>query len=821
MKNRNYIKLLTGILFSILLLFVIKSSVVQNFTIPGEVVTPYPTIINLGVEWNIKGDDNLNGTVTVQFREKGTSDWKQGMPLRRVPAGKIYGFKWGNKHSGSIFDLNPNTLYEIKLNLNDPDGGSAEKIVEVATRPVPVVNDSAEIIELLPGVHDTLFTKSGTKDHPVVYQCSEGTATYQFIDLKNKEWVYIEGLRIVNTEVTYIEDFGAGIRMDGAQNCVVRGCTINSVFGIVADKPGATNCYFCDNVLTGTCEWKNNAMGKYAKNLGEGIQITGSGNVICYNLVSGFWDCISTMEGSRCATQTGIDIYNNDIYQGDDDAIEADFSFSNCRIMRNRITNCCVGLSSQPGLGGPNYFIRNVMYNVIHAAFKLKNFSRGDVILHNTVIKVGAGLNGNQPMDFAYFRNNLAIGGPNGNVNYAGYGAGPPSAAYLLEPGKHSDLDYDAVGVYGTGYVATIGNKAFSEVEKHGIERITIEDVFNDVKFPYPPFPEKEVPDLRPKPNSKVVDAGVRIPNVNDDYKGKAPDCGAYESGQELPHYGPRKEKGEMVQEVFDTLIHSAHKSLSTIYGRPLEIKKEYCGKSDSEIAKKKTDRKSVLQGEIDGIDTYYLELFKDDPYLIKPRQNSVSLYLITHGKGIITQGVRQFEVNGLNLFVPSIMEEASVLADTGDFGMLEIVIRLTSAEYQSLKQKQNKLPYFVDYKQCRQYKEAIKSEKTISRMILPEDIIPRFCMGSVETCGPDTVGAHSHPMLEQLFYGLKSNDCIVKADGIKTAFKENILLHIPLGSRHGVDVEEGKILNYVWMDLFRSEEDMGYIKENHIMKDN
>lgn len=254
--------------------------------------------------------------------------------------------------------------------------------------------------------------------------------------------------------------------------------------------------------------------------------------------------------------------------------------------------------------------------------------------------------------------------------------------------------------------------------------------------------------------------------------------------------------------------------------GIPLEIKKEYCGKSDSEISKNKINRKSVLQGEINGINTYYLELFKDKPYLIKPAQDSVSLYLITHGKGIITQGVRQFEANGLNLFVPSIMEEASVLADTGDFGMLEIVIRLTSAEYQLLKQKQNKLPYFVDYTRCRQYKEAIKSQKTISRMILPEDIIPRFCMGSVETCGPDKVGAHSHPMLEQLFYGLKGNDCIVKADGIKAAFKENILLHIPLGSRHGVDVEGGKFLNYIWMDLFRSQEDMEYIKENHIMKD-
>ena len=48
------------------------------------------------------------------------------------------------------------------------------------------------------------------------------------------------------------------------------------------------------------------------------------------------------------------------------------------------------------------------------------------------------------------------------------------------------------------------------------------------------------MPDLRPVPESRVTDAGFRIPNINDNYKGDGPDCGAYESGQELPHYGPR-----------------------------------------------------------------------------------------------------------------------------------------------------------------------------------------------------------------------------------------------------------------------------------------
>lgn len=523
------------ILLLLFLIGCIMSISAQNHTIPGKVITPYPTITNLAVEWYIQGDDNLNCTINLQFREKGKLQWNNGMSLIRVPAGENVKFNWENKLSGSIFDLLPDTEYEIKLNLNDPDGGNDEQTIITRTRPVPVYSSNAEIIEIKSGRYDTLFTKSGSAEKPVVYQCSKGKATYSHIDVQNKKWVFIEGLKVHN-----LNEHGIGIKLNGSENCVVRNCTIDAVYGIVAYKPGITNCYISDNVITGTCEWTNEAMGAHGKNIGEGIEITGPGNVICYNKVSGFRDCISTMEDQHVINQTCIDIYNNDIYRGVDDAIEADFCFSNCRIMRNRITNCYVGLSSQPGLGGPNYFIRNAMYNVVHGAYKLKRHSQGDVILHNTVIKVGAGMGGNEAMDYTYFRNNLAIGGPDGGVNWGDYGAGTPSAAEILEPGKHSNFDYDAVGFYGIEYTAKIGERSFSEVEKHGIEKITIKEVFADVEFPNPPVPEREVPDLRPKPGSRVIDAGITIPNVNDNYKGKAPDCGAFEAGQELPHYGSR-----------------------------------------------------------------------------------------------------------------------------------------------------------------------------------------------------------------------------------------------------------------------------------------
>ncbi len=69
-------------------------------------------------------------------------------------------------------------------------------------------------------------------------------------------------------------------------------------------------------------------------------------------------------------------------------------------------------------------------------------------------------------------------------------------------------------------------------------------DVFQKVAAPDPSDPRKLYKpddfDFRLRPDSAAVDAGVRLPNINDDFIGRAPDLGAYETGKPLPHYGPR-----------------------------------------------------------------------------------------------------------------------------------------------------------------------------------------------------------------------------------------------------------------------------------------
>jgi hypothetical protein len=539
-------------------------------TTPGEVTTPYPTLINLGVEWAIDGDDNLNGVVTVRYRAVGESGWRDAMPLRRVPAGTSRPpstlHSWKNRHAGSIFDLRPDTEYEIHLTLTDPDGGSAERTVRARTRPVPRAAADGAVTKVTPqtfaaavaaarpgdilllgaGEYGALtVSRDGAPGRPVVIRGSEG-AVCERVALRGRKHVYLERLTVKEKTEGY-----AGIDLIGAEECVVRRCHVEAVYGVRATRPpGATNCYVADNVIRGTTPWAREAMGANGKNVGEGVEMTGPGNVICFNRVSNFRDCLSTMEGRAAFNQVCIDIYNNDISFGADDAIEADYAMGNCRILRNRITNCFVGVSSQPGLGGPTYFVRNVMYNLTYVPYKLHNGSRGDVVLHNTVVKTGDGAACFTPARWghALFRNNLAIGGTGGG-RFGSYSNGTGLAANFAAADATCDFDYDGYGTVGTPFRGNIGGKRFDSLaalranttEKHAVQ-VGLDIFAAKVTFPDPGSDQWPAPDLRLKPGSAAVDAGVVLPNVNDGYAGQAPDLGAYELGQELPVYGPRPE---------------------------------------------------------------------------------------------------------------------------------------------------------------------------------------------------------------------------------------------------------------------------------------
>ena len=95
-------------------------------TVSDKFIVEPPTLISLGFEWHIDGDDNRNAEVSVQYRKKGEQAWREGLPLLRLQREQTYSgafhYTAPNMYAGSIFDLEAGAEYECRLVLADPDG---------------------------------------------------------------------------------------------------------------------------------------------------------------------------------------------------------------------------------------------------------------------------------------------------------------------------------------------------------------------------------------------------------------------------------------------------------------------------------------------------------------------------------------------------------------------------------------------------------------------------------------------------------------------------------------------------------------------------
>lgn len=528
----------------------------------GTITTPHPTLQNLTVEWPFSGDLNNNSQVLVRYHKQGDANWYCGMPLRLIPSGNLEGFSWATRHSGSIFDLQPATAYELELTLNDPDGGSVRRTVVVNTRAVPAPMAGAviklatpstlnsvlsaaqpgDVVELGGGSYSGFqINKSGQAGKPLVIRGTPNAVITGEVGAFSANHLIFEDLTI-----------NGRLRLNGSSNIAVTGCHIRAATaqggdGIVS-YTRSEDFYIADNWVEGTTRWAESSLGVNGDNLGEGILVTGPGHVITHNHVSGFRDGISFMEDSEAEDQFSLDVLNNDISQNADDGVEADFCQHNCRIMNNRLTNNFIALSSQPSLGGPTYFIRNSIYNAAHVAFKLYRGSIGDLLLHNTIVKNGDGLGiyAGRSVSRAMILNNIFIGGPGGD--FGGYSSGTGKViAFADLVVANSTINYQAYGSTSGSLSGTIGSTSFSNLaslrsttqEKNAIQ-VDLGSFAATVSYPATPMTPYGAVDLRLNPASPAVDAAYPISNVNDRHHGAGPDIGAFEVGQPAPLFGPR-----------------------------------------------------------------------------------------------------------------------------------------------------------------------------------------------------------------------------------------------------------------------------------------
>lgn len=615
----------------------------------GRFVVERPTLIALGFEWRIEGDDNRDATVEVHYRKSGQTDWQQALPLLRLGGERVFradlhlDYTVPPMFAGSILDLDPDTEYECRFRMLDPDGvsGEAVRTVKVRTRGEPKAATGGRILHVYPPgwkgekqqpaftglkaayygsgrgdwavvserkvqpgdiilVHAGLYrsdrlnysdelglpfdgtyvlTAKGTPDRPIVIRAAgdgepifDGDGAHRLFDVMAADYHIFEGLTIRNTDVAFFaghKDYG------GSKGLTVRRCRMEDVgIGVTTQFAGSQDFYIADNVMLGRDD-PHRLLGWYSPGIYGanrlksyyGVKVYGSGHVVCHNYIAYFHDGITVCthgspDEDEAHRATAIDFYNNDIHLMADDFIEADGGVHNIRILRNRGVNAAqCGLSAQPVYGGPAYYIRNVLYHVpTGCGLKFNVKPAGMVLYHNTIVAEGRA---GDIFSNVHLRNNLILGidAPERDVfrfanatayssyDYNGYRRNPKARqSYLWKsPANGALRDYELQRAPFQPFSSLAALTIATGQEQHGVE--VDYDIFENLRPPDPDKPHAvyHARDLnfRLKPGSRAVDAGVRLPNINDRFTGKAPDLGAYEVGQPAPIYGPRPSPGQ------------------------------------------------------------------------------------------------------------------------------------------------------------------------------------------------------------------------------------------------------------------------------------
>jgi hypothetical protein len=663
---------------------------------PGEFIVDPPTLINLGFEWFITGDDNRNASVEVSYRKQGTTSWKTALPLLRLQGepirqGEQLHVVSPNMFAGSVLDLEPDTAYETRFVLTDPDGvrGRATQTVTVRTRPEPVPAIGGAVYHVYPHgyqgtkvepafeglmcaynltcagtdwatagrprvkpgdiilVHAGLYkynrleytnnasvnrtvpldgtyylTADGTAERPIVIKAAgdgepvfDGAGNYALFDVRAADYTYFEGITFRNTDYAVL----AGTQFQiGAKGLTVKRSRFENVAaGVWTNYSGSSNFYIADNTFIGRDDpnhvigWSGAAWQRFDGVEGQkfppvmasyvAVKVFGPGHVVAYNYVANFHDGIDTEtygnpDGSAAAggptypprayfdrRPVSIDYYNNYMTNFHDNPFEVDGSMHNIRVMRNLMINSAShAFCNQPSIGGPVYWIRNVVYHLPGGSTRLTGGAAGAIFYNNTVLSETQA----QGASNVHWANNLFLGEnstpaifsvntytnysssdfngfrPNPGAPYSFAWSSPPSGKAsdftALQAGRGaatSGAQAAAAPPAGRGGTSTLEVRQFKTLDEYS--RATGQDrhsvlVDYDVFVNVPKLDAQDVAnvqkvytaesiDFRLKPGSVPIDRGKALPNVTDGFGGQAPDIGAIELGQPLPHYGPRR----------------------------------------------------------------------------------------------------------------------------------------------------------------------------------------------------------------------------------------------------------------------------------------
>jgi nitrous oxidase accessory protein NosD len=266
--------------------------------------------------------------------------------------------------SGSIMFLRPSAEYVVRLSLNDPDGGSVEREVKVATLPVPDYGQPVRTLHVVPRPkNETAVGGDGSKENPfrgieeadkaakpgdlfLLHAGDYGAAVFKrsgelaadrvgaqpkFIVWKGAgdgpavfNRVYVEASATWFEGLTFklLEEKTGFRAADTTAENVVRANTFRGFSYAIFLSNSSRRWYISDNDIIGDA---TTGIG------GEGVELNHSpDHTVCYNRVSKTADGTSYMHRN-------CDVFGNDVFDVSDDGVEPDYGYANIRIWGNRL----------------------------------------------------------------------------------------------------------------------------------------------------------------------------------------------------------------------------------------------------------------------------------------------------------------------------------------------------------------------------------------------------------------------------------------------------------------------------------------------------
>lgn len=360
-------------------------------------------------------------------------------------------------------------------------------------------------------------------DDPSGHRWQLPRRNYAF-DVNGRDWLWIEGFEV---RFYGASTSGCGVCMLNASHVVIRRNKIHNMqLGIFTNWNGnddqGNDIRIEDNEiydpLVNEVPW---AAAKGSSMEGTAIIIRGHiGAIVRNNEIHNFFNGIFTGSSAASAIENpavafDADIYNNHIHDVSDDGLEPEGACVNQRFRNNTVDRMLIGISLAPITQGPVWVMRSTFTNFTSSPIKWASNSDGVVLFYHNTSWTNANLNAMSmitPVHNTVMRNNIFQG-----RRYAF------EAPFIGSTGN--DWNYDNWYTTSTGPHFKWENRIYNTIQQlctaTGLECSRYEDS--------PGLANPAAGDFTLLSSSPNIDRGLLIPGINDDFKGNAPDVGAYE----------------------------------------------------------------------------------------------------------------------------------------------------------------------------------------------------------------------------------------------------------------------------------------------------